>query len=134
MRINLHIYPSPFKNESRILRETKSIIKLDLADVIYIGATWAKDLKEEEDITDKIKVFRLKSVFNNFRKGGVWDIIRFLVFMCHIVFKFRGRNKPAIVNCHSLSVLLVGVFFKIFYKSYLIYDAHELETERNGVF
>ncbi len=134
MRSNLHIYPSSFKNESRILRETKSIINLNLADEIYIAATWAKGLKEEEDITDKIKVFRLKSVFNNFSKGGIWDIIRFFTFMCQIAFRFRGKRKPAIVNCHSLSVLLVGVFFKIFHGSYLIYDAHELETERNGVF
>jgi glycosyltransferase involved in cell wall biosynthesis len=134
MRINLHIYPSPFKNESRILRETKSIISLGLADSVYIAASWTKGLAEEEDITDKIKVYRLRSVFNKLRKGSIGDIARFFAFMFQIVFKFRGKNKPAIVNCHSLSVLLVGVFFKIFYGARLIYDAHELETERNGVF
>ena len=130
----MHIYPSPFKNESRILRETKSIINLGLADSVDIAASWTKDLMEEENITDKIKVYRLRSVFNKLRKGGIGDIARFLAFMFQIVFKFSGKNKPAIVNCHSLSVLLVGVYFKIVYGSKLIYDAHELETERNGVF
>lgn len=133
MRLNLHIYPSPFKNESRILRETRSIIKLDLADVVLIAASWEKGLKTKEYITNRIEIHRLKSVFNRFRKGGVGDILRFLAFMLQVIFKFRGTLKPQIINCHSLSVLFVGVFFKTFYKAHLIYDAHELETERSGV-
>ncbi len=135
MRTNLHIYPPPLKNEGRILRETKSVINLKLADYVYIAATWAKGLNKEEDITDKIKVYRLKNIFSNLKKGTIWDILRFSAFLWQVIFKFsKKKNRPTIVNCHSLSVLLGGVYFKIFFKSYLIFDAHELETERSGVF
>lgn len=133
MRLNLHIYPSAFKNESRILRETRSIIELGLSDTIFIAATWEKGLPEKESITDKIEVNRLKSVFNRFRKGGIWDMLRYFAFMVLIVFRYRGKRRPGIVNSHSLSVLFAGVVFKVLYGARLIYDAHELETERSGV-
>ncbi|MGE7773623.1 glycosyltransferase [Chitinophaga sp. NPDC101104] len=130
---NLHIYPSAFKNESRILREARSILSLGLANQILIAATWEKGLPESEQITDNIVVNRKKSVFNRFPKGGICDILRYLAFMVQVILRYSGKRKPQIVNSHSLSVLFAGVIFKILYGSRLIYDAHELETERSGV-
>ena len=36
-------------------------------------------------------------------------------------------------NCHSLNCLFIGVILKIIRGVKLIYDTHELETERNGL-
>lgn len=131
-KINLHIYPSPFRNESRILKETRSIIDLGLAGEVFIAASWLPGLPQEEIIDDKRKVFRFKSVFQRLPGNIITEGLRFIHIVLLIFFKFRN-SKPEYVNCHSLSVLFAGVLFKKFSDSILIYDAHELETERAGL-
>jgi glycosyltransferase involved in cell wall biosynthesis len=48
--------------------------------------------------------------------------------MVRIACKFF-REPVLCVNCHSLSVLILGVFFKRLRHVKVIYDTHELETE-----
>ena len=50
------------------------------------------------------------------------------MFFC--LFRF---TKVDVVNCHSLNCLFIGVILKIIRGVKLIYDTHELETERNGL-
>jgi glycosyltransferase involved in cell wall biosynthesis len=130
--VNLHIYLSPFKNESRILKETASIIRLELADEIIIVASWRSSLPLKERIDEKRKVVRFKSFFQLLPNNIISESLRFFHLIFLIFFRFRS-SKPAFVNCHSLSVLFAGVLFKKFANSVLIYDAHELETERAGL-
>lgn len=131
-KLNLHIYPSPFRNESRILKETKSIIDLGLCDEVIIAATWKEGLSVEEYIDEKRKVHRFKSFFQNLPENIITDALRFTHYMFLVFFRFK-KEKPDYVNCHSLSVLFVGVLFKKITQSQLIYDPHELETERAGL-
>ena len=77
--INLHVYPSPFKFESRILRETKSIIELGLADEVIIASGWNKDLKNWERIDDKRSVKRFKLFFDKFDKNSLISILKYFV-------------------------------------------------------
>lgn len=134
MNINLHIYPSPFKNESRIIRETNSIINLKLADKVYIAATFKEGLALEENITNEINVVRFKTFWNRFSGRLIFDILKFISFMFSAFFRFSKKQvRPKIVNCHSLSVLPLGIAFKLVFGAKLIYDAHELETERAGL-
>ena len=43
------------------------------------------------------------------------------------------KEKPDLVHCHDTLVLPLGVIVKLFTKAKLIYDAHELESDRNGL-
>ena len=45
-----------------------------------------------------------------------------------LLFKF----KPAIIHCHDTLFLPIGFVAKLFLKSKLVYDAHELESQKNG--
>ncbi len=50
--------------------------------------------------------------------------------------KFAGalrRFRPDLIHCHSLSPLWASVIAKSRTGARLLYDAHELETERNGL-
>ena len=47
-------------------------------------------------------------------------------------YRFFLKIKPSIINAHNLASLPPCVFYKIFYRSKIIYDTHELETERQG--
>lgn len=128
---NLHIYPSNFKHETRILKETKSLITSDLMDKIFIAALWEKGLREHEQIDDRREVWRAPLKSQSFPTGSLWKILKFLEWYLKIFFKFKKENIE-FINCHSLSTLPLGVLFKSFLKSRLVYDTHELETEVIG--
>ena len=114
--MNLHIYPSNFTHETRILKETKSIVDKHLVDSLHIVAFWKPGLNEYEKIDKKRSLWRVP--------------IRLWVLSENNFFK--GNKGVTIVNCHTLSVLSLGVVFKFLFGSKLIYDAHELETETVG--
>ena len=129
--VNLHIYPSNFTHETRILKETKSIVDKNLVDSLDIVAFWKPGLSEYEKLDKKRSVWRVPIRLgvlpqNNFFKG-----MKFLEFIVKILVRYRNKGVT-IVNCHTLSVLPLGVVFKFLFGSKLIYDAHELETETAG--
>jgi len=43
------------------------------------------------------------------------------------------KFKPDIIHCHDTLVLPIGLLVKMFTRSKLIYDAHELESDKNGI-
>jgi glycosyltransferase involved in cell wall biosynthesis len=132
-RINLHIYPSPFRFESRILKETKSLIDLNLIDQIIIASTWEKGLLFREDIYSNISLKRFKLFSGSLKKNPLFDLFKYFEFILRVFWCYRAQNI-AYINCHSLLVLPIGVLLKKFGKTQiLIYDAHELETERVGL-
>jgi glycosyltransferase involved in cell wall biosynthesis len=131
-RVNLHIYPSPYKFETRINKEVNSIIDMDLADEIIIVGTWGYGLEEFEQQSDKIKIRRIKTVFDSYKKNFIVKILCTLLFNIQVFFEFKN-HKLSHLNCHSLWVLPLSVFLKKITSAKLIYDAHELETERVGL-
>ena len=128
--INLHVYPSTLKNESRILKETKSLIDLNLVDEILIVGIWKEGFSIEEKIDSKRRITRIKVPVIT-RIGILNFFINYFLFQILVIKKFR-QSDFGLINCHSLSVLGIGYYFKIFRKTPLIYDAHELETEVEG--
>lgn len=131
--LNLHIYPSPFKFESRILRETKSIIDFRLAEKVIVASGWRKGMPENEQIDQNRSVRRFKLFFDRFSKSSLISILKYFEFILRVFFFYKGK-KIKVVNCHSLFVLPVGYLLKLFdAKIWLIYDAHELESEKSGL-
>lgn len=131
MMNNLHIYPSAFRYESRILKETKSISDSGIFNKIFIAAMWEKGLKVYEKLDGKRQVWRVPLKTGNLLCGFLNRALQHIEWMIRIFFRYR-RKGIKIINCHTLSSLALGVLFKIFAKSKLIYDAHELETEKKG--
>jgi glycosyltransferase involved in cell wall biosynthesis len=133
MNINLHIYPTPFQFESRILRETESLINFKLVDQILIVSTWKVGLKENEFIDEQRTVRRLKSAFNSKSNNTFTKIIRYFEFHFQVLKLFKNK-KINTINCHSLFVLPIGVILKLLKSDIkVIYDAHELETHKTGL-
>ena len=129
-KYNLHIYPSPFKNESRILKETESLASAGIFRQIWIAATWAPGLNEHESLDDTRQVWRVRIRSNSWNLGLISRLIQALEWQIRIFFRFR--KKADVVNCHSLLVLPLGSLFKLFSNSIVIYDTHELESETVG--
>lgn len=125
--VNVHIYPSPFTHESRILKEAQTLhSRLGLYPIALIGVA-TKGQPARERISDQIEIHRLGP-----SKGhGIMKAVRHLIWCMHVLW-FCLRTRPRIVNSHSLPVLPIGVIAKWILGSKLVYDAHELETETNG--
>jgi glycosyltransferase involved in cell wall biosynthesis len=130
--VNVHIYPSAFRFESRILKETKSIIKLNLASEVLILSAGEKDQLKHEFVSDGIWVHRIKSLFWWLPESRIRKIIFYLEFYVRAIF-YGLTIRIDIINCHSLMVLPMSVILKRLKGAQLIYDPHELETERVGL-
>jgi glycosyltransferase involved in cell wall biosynthesis len=127
--LNLHLYPSSLTNQSRILREVRSVRKLGLADEIIVVGVSALDLPAEEMISDKARLVRFNLVSERIG-GAIGKALRLAEYLVRSLI-LGVRLKPDTVNCHSLNVLMAGVMLKALGRTrWLIYDAHELETER----
>ncbi len=129
--VNLHIYPSTFKHESRMLKETKSVADADLFDQVYIAAIWEDGLEQHERLDEKRQVWRVRLRIDSQQSGLVLKVMRYMEWQARIFLRFRASCVRC-VNCHSLPVLPIGLLFKMFSKSILVYDTHEIETETAG--
>ena len=90
------------------------------------------ELKTEEKISNKIFLKRFKLKTRGFSKSFPIQIIKYIEFLIKVLIFYKNK-KIKIVNAHSLALLPLCYLFKLIYGAKLIYDTHELETERNGL-
>jgi Glycosyltransferase Family 4 len=131
MHTNIHLYPSDFTHETRILRITGSLRQARVFDGIHIVAAHRDGLPETEALDETRDVWRVRTRFARVRQGNVWKALKLLEWSLRILWRFRGVRIECI-NSHSLSTLPLGVLFKLLKGSKLVYDTHELETETFG--
>ena len=132
MGINLHISFTYFEHESRVLKETKTIAASLLFDKVEIVAFGNETHPDNETINENRKLKRLKLWKPARRKGALGLALRILCASFLIIKYYRKKNISC-VNAHSIFNLPVAVLLKKLTGCKLIYDAHELETERSGL-
>lgn len=130
--VNVHIYPSPFKYESRILKITKTLKEANVFNKIYIFATWETELPEIEVLDKTREVIRIKRKLGETKSGTFWKALKTFEWSWRVLNVLRHK-KVDCINCHSLSMLPMCVFLKFVKRAKLIYDTHELETETAGL-
>ncbi|WP_164966729.1 glycosyltransferase [Aliarcobacter trophiarum] len=130
----LHLTHTDIKSDSRILKEMQSISTYSSKyKVSGIGVT----LDEEQHKTKKdneIDIYSINLISRKWRflPTMVRHILSLIELSSKMIFK-AIKLKPNIIHCNDTMVLPLGVIVKIFTKSKLIYDAHELESNRNGL-
>lgn len=129
---NLHISLTNLKNESRVLKETYSLVENNIFDHIYIVGLNENGLEKSQVLDNKRTINRIKLQSKNFPKNLFFQLLKYFEFMFVILFKYREKDIE-VVNIHSLGLLPIGVLYKTFYRTKLIYDAHEYETETQGL-
>lgn len=129
--INLHIALNSITGDSRILKETQSIVETNLFDEVEIaGIINNEDLPNETLGECRISRFALMS------RGLPKDLfnqgVKYLEWHWRVVQSYA--NKPlAVIHCHDSEPLAIGIHLKQLTGAKLVYDAHELETERTGL-
>ena len=134
---NLHCFISPIINESRVMKETNSLIKLGLVSEIKILGFWDLGLDINEKIDNYREIIRITTILkkNKIKKSIFRKVVAIISFfelnIKYLIYLIR--YKPNFISCHNLILLPVCVLGKIISGSKLIYVPHELETEKAGL-
>ncbi|NKQ41717.1 MAG: glycosyltransferase family 4 protein [Sulfurovum sp.] len=130
----LHLTQTDIKSDSRILKEMNSIATLNSTyEVSGIGVILNRGEKHTNN-KDNLDIYSI------ILKSREWRflprVIRHTCSLVELTFKMFYKAKklqPKVIHCHDTLVLPLGVMVKAFTGAKLIYDAHELESDRNGL-
>ncbi len=126
--LNIHVYPTPFVHESRILKITKTLADRGVFRRIDVMAALEDGLPEVQDIDGRRRVLRVKKSLGRHSSSTFWKAMRTLEWSWRLKETLAGE-AVACVNCHNLAALPLCVFLKQRKGAALVYDTHELETE-----
>lgn len=123
---NLHVYPSPITNESRIEREVATLASLGIFDAIEVAGVAAPGVSETGTLGDHATVRRFTADADS--DGFMARSVKTLGFSRAVV-RHYSSQPLSVINCHSVAALPACVALKRATGARLVYDTHELETE-----
>lgn len=127
----LHISHTDIRYDSRILKELKVLEGLRDSMVMAYGIDGENYNVYKAQSTSYIKSVKIYTKKLNFLPKSIRHSLNFL----ESVFKLTipaFRYKPTVVHCHDTLFLPIALIIKILCRSKLVYDAHELESNKNG--
>ncbi|TMP49543.1 MULTISPECIES: glycosyltransferase family 4 protein [unclassified Pseudoalteromonas] len=117
-----------FTNDSRVLKISNTLGKVNFA--VTVLAMHDENLPYLES-SENFNVERIKLLTRKWPKIKFFQVFKYLEFIIRAFLKAKDND---FIHCNDLSALPVGVLAKVFNKNVkVIYDAHEYETEMNGV-
>ena len=127
----LHITHTDIKTDSRILKELKSLDETGQYSVTGFGVK--ADSKNTSKDALELYLTNISLISRKLR----WlpDILRHLITMIEVTLRFvfiGARRKPDVVHCHDTLCLPSAFLIKIICGCKLVYDAHELESDKNS--
>lgn len=126
------VVANELKNDNRVFNQAFSLSNAGY-DVTLLGIQRKTSLPIEEHLNG-VKIIRQRMGNKNLEKIKYLRALCFIPLVLIQIFK-QARNHFDYVHCHDLNTLQYGFFIKLFNlgKIELIYDAHEYETQRNGL-
>jgi len=128
---NIHVYPSAFTHESRILKITKTLAGFGIFERIVMLGVHYDGLAEIESVDEQREIWRLPRKSGGARTSFVWKVFKTMEWSIRVLWRLRGVRVDCI-NCHSLPTLPLCVVLRLWKRCRLVYDTHELETETIG--
>ena len=118
-----------FTNDSRVLKESLSLSRDGYH--VEVIAHLDKDLKKEEK-EEHFYIQRFSYLDRSVTKSRVKKLKAYHRYLKESIVYCKGFD---IFHCNDLNTLPIGVIIKKFYNKEvkIVYDAHEYETETNGL-
>jgi glycosyltransferase involved in cell wall biosynthesis len=129
----LHITNTDARFDSRILKELESLTNLKEYDyelMVYGIQDIQYDTYNNLKI-QYIRTFRLVTKKLNFLPRSILYPLIFLESILRLTIPTL-KYRPNVIHCHDTLFLPIALVFSFFCKSKLIYDAHELESQKNS--
>lgn len=128
----LHLTHTDIESDSRILKEMGALAVAGY-EVSGIGVILDEgSRKSVVPFKADIGAIRLRSR----RMTFLPRTLRHVASLCELAVKMLPLaigQRPDLIHCHDTLVLPLGVIVKLFTGARLVYDAHELESDRNGL-
>lgn len=125
-----HLTHTDISQDSRILKELLTLSSNEGYNVCGIGVK--RSPKAVEEYPFNMVLMDVASRRWRFLPRILRLLLTFTEIYLRLFFETL-KTKPDVIHCHDINVLPVGVFAKLFTRSKLIYDAHELESNKNGI-
>lgn len=126
----LHIVRNAVTHDSRVLKETGAILERFPDKNLVIAGFHDQGYAEQELIGNR-QVHRWRLKTRPLPKDLFSQAIKFFEWRYRLVSAYM-KEPLQVIHCHDLEPLPIAVKLKKLTGAKLIYDAHELETERNG--
>jgi glycosyltransferase involved in cell wall biosynthesis len=124
------------KNDNRVFNQAFSLSKVG-HEVVLVGILGIKDDSTLPDIEEinGVSIIRKRMISVTIERIKYLRVF-FFILNSWIYFFKQSKNHFDFIHCHDLDTLEYGVFIKLFRlgKVILVYDAHEYETQRNGLY
>ena len=127
---NLQLSFNVCKSESRLFKHCNSLLKFGLFDEVEVVGYTEDRVEEIENFSKHLLLRRFPLFFRN-TKSNALKIVNVVIWTFQLLWVKR-QTKYHTITIHSVIILPTGCLFKLFYKTRLVYDAHEHETESNG--
>ncbi len=131
----LHLSHTDVRVDGRILKETSALSAEGLGYQVAVGIDRPDGAVASPPVSG-VLLLALPSLarrLKGFRPCPAW--IRYVAGFIDVTVRMAIiglRCRPTVVHCHDVGFLHVGVFLKLVAGSKVVYDAHELESARNG--
>lgn len=129
----LHISHTDINFDSRILKEMVTLSETEKYSLHGIGVA----MDEGNAASAQSKSLQINSIFLRSRGFGSLPVfIRHMLSLIELTLKMfikAIKIRPDVIHAHDTLVLPLVVMLKLMMGAKLIYDAHELESNRNGL-
>jgi len=128
----LHLTHTDIEYDNRIIKQISVLSSNKAYNVAGYGYALTKNrlLKSKTSSSYQIKSYKYFGFLNYLPRIIQHAFVLIDINIKHVINGFLFR--PNCVHCHDTMVLLAGVILKMICGSKLIYDAHELESQKNG--
>lgn len=131
MKKILHISNTDISIDSRIRKELRAVLAIEGAKISVIGVPENTTIGVGEIDGAKYMQLELQSRALSFMPRAIRYFFELIEFTAKAV--FYGRHIHAhVVHCHDTFALPTGWVLKKLQSCKLVYDAHELESNKNG--
>jgi len=131
----IHISHTNINWDYRILKELEAVSLVEDANITAIGVEFTEGQVEIDIDRDNINIETITLLTKKLQKTRLPGFIRQPLVFIELALKMTYgvvRKKPHIVHCHDAIALPIGWICSILTGSKLIYDAHELMSDKQG--
>jgi len=124
----LHIVRNPVTYDSRVLKETMSLVESGILNKLEIAGFHEAGYSECEEVSGRT-IWRARLRTRPLPKDIVSQSFKYAEWYARLVRRYR-KSPLQVIHCHDLEPLPIAARLKWLTGAKLVYDAHELETER----
>jgi glycosyltransferase involved in cell wall biosynthesis len=128
--LNLHIVRNAVTHDSRVLKTSRSVAESGLFSAVEIAGFHEPGLAEEQ-MLDTRRLWRVRLRSRGLPKNLFAQVIKMAEWRWRLIDRYH-RAPLRLIHCNDLEPLPIAVRLKRLTGAKLVYDAHELETERAG--